>query len=333
MAGFVMTRATELAQILRSFLFATALAATSPLFALGKAPAPAITGEVRSLHAQPIYTPASSGGTPVVLRYYIEDGSEVPAGEPVLRIDPGQTASRLRTIIAERSKAEATAAKDLADLEVKALDAELALVDAEANFAKAKIDAALPRELVSALDYDRYQGDRDRTERELALKQRELAAARAAVARKRQDAELETHRFQLEQKFLEAKLKSAEVRAERAGVVLHGMDPTGKRFDEGSTSFTGMLVGEVVSPGAMAVRAYALEADRTHFSVGAKVNLTFDALPEAAAIGQITSISGAPRERLIWGEGRYFTLEIELPADAQHLPMLPGMSVKVQARP
>lgn len=327
-----MTCVSEPWWALKSLYMFACLVAAPPLLALGKAPAPAITGEVRSLQAQPIYTPAANGA-PVVLRYYIEDGAEVPAGQPVMRIDPGQYASRLRTITGELEKAEAKSASEIAALDVKAVDAELALIDAETAFAKAQIDAALPRELVSALDYDRYHGDRDRTERELSLRQRELTAARVAVERRRQDSQLEIERYQLEQQFLRAKLEGAEVRAERSGIVLHAIDPAGKRFDEGSTSFAGLLVGEIVSPGAMAVRAYALEADRKHFSAGAAASLEFDALPDVTMTGHIESISAAPAERAIWGEGRYFTIEITLPETAQQLPLLPGMSVKVRAQP
>src|SRR3546814_5441640 len=82
----------------------------------------------------------------------------VKKGEPVLRIDPGQAASQLPELDAQIEQAQATAAKTLAELRVAALEAESALVDAQAELETARLDAALPPELVSGLDYDRYQG-------------------------------------------------------------------------------------------------------------------------------------------------------------------------------
>jgi len=294
---------------------------------------PTITGEVRALQAQQIYTPPTNGG-PVVLRYYIADGTEVSPGEPLLRVDPGQSASRLRALNGDIAKAEAVAEKEIAELQVKAIDADLALVEAEANAGKARIDAAVPRELVSALDFDRYKGELERAERELLLKQRELNDARAAALRRSRDSKLELRRMRLEQKFHEVQLEAAEIRAERAGIVLHALDPrTGLRFEEGSTSFAGLLVGEVVSFGNMAVRAYALETDRHHFTQGAPVSVEFDALPGSKVAGKIEAISGAPEPRPVWGDGRYFTIDILVGDDARKLRLLPGMSARVRAVP
>src|SRR3546814_391995 len=145
-----------------------------------------LTGEVRATDAQVIYTPFSNS-SPVVIRFFVPEGEHVKKGEPVLRIDPGQAASQLPELDAQIEQAQATAAKTLAELRVAALEAESALVDAQAELETARLDAALPPELVSGLDYDRYQGELDRTTHEAGLKRRQLDAAREAVARQRRD--------------------------------------------------------------------------------------------------------------------------------------------------
>src|SRR5690606_27114360 len=107
--------------------------------------------------------------------YYVPEGERVRAGDVVLRIDPGQSASQVRELESQVDQAQARAAKELAELRVRVVDAEMALVDAAAALETARIDAAVPADLISALDYDRYQGELDRAKREHALKQRELA--------------------------------------------------------------------------------------------------------------------------------------------------------------
>ena len=221
---------------------------------------------VKSLDAQPIYTPPSNSW-PVVLRYYVPEGSVVAAGDPLVRIDPGQSLTQVRLLLAQIEQAGARAEKETAELQVKAIDAEVALVDAHTALEKARIDAAVPREHVSALDHDRYQGEFERATREHALKQRELEAARAAVARRRSDARLEIDKLEADLRYHEAQVANAEVRAERAGVVVHGFDNRrGGRIDEGASAGPGTQIGEVVGDGPMGVLAWALEPDRAQLA-------------------------------------------------------------------
>jgi len=306
------------------------LAAALACLAAPAAPAAVLTGEVRATDAQLLYVPFSNS-SPVVIRYFVAEGEQVKKGQPVLRIDPGQAASQLPELDAQIEQAQATAAKTLAELQVKALEAESALVDARAELDAARLDAGLPRELVSALDYDRYQGEFDRTTREAELLQRQLDAARAAVERQRKDSGLEVEKLQLKRDYFAALAENAEVRASRDGVVVHGYNNNwlGGRIDEGSSAMPGSEAGQVVGAGsAMQVRAWALEPDRRGLAVGQPVTLAFDALPGRSLEGRISGIAGAPEPRAEWGRGRYFVVDIDLPAKPG-LHLLPGMSVRV----
>ncbi|MBB3276699.1 MULTISPECIES: HlyD family efflux transporter periplasmic adaptor subunit [unclassified Pseudoxanthomonas] len=291
-----------------------------------------LTGEVRAIDAQQILTPQSNS-SPVVIRYYVPEGERVKKGDVVLRIDPGQSASRIPDLEAEIEQTLAKNAKDVAELQVKAVQAETELVDAEAELATAKLDARIPRELISALDYDRYQGDLDRTTREAALKRKQLDAARAAVQRATSDGQLQVRKLELERDYHTAMVRTSEVKADRDGVVVHGFNNNwiGGRIDEGSSTMPGSKAGEVVSSGRMNVRAWALEPDRRDLKVGQPVELSFDALPGKPVPGRIEFISGAPERRPEWGEGRYFTVDVTL--DSGSLALMPGMSVRVIARP
>jgi len=291
-----------------------------------------LTGEVRAIDAQQILTPQSNS-SPVVIRYYVPEGERVKKGDVVLRIDPGQSASRIPDLEAEIEQTLAKNAKDVAELQVKAVQAETELVDAEAELATAKLDARIPRELISALDYDRYQGDLDRTTREAALKRKQLDAARAAVQRAINDGQLQVRKLELQRDYHTAMVRTSEVKADRDGVVVHGFNNNwiGGRIDEGSSTMPGSKAGEVVSSGRMNVRAWALEPDRRDLKVGQPVELSFDALPGKRVPGRIDFISGAPERRPEWGEGRYFTVDVTLDSDS--LALMPGMSVRVIARP
>lgn len=302
--------------------------------AVAARPAAAVvfSGEVRALDAQPIFCPPSMS-SPVVLRYYTAEGAQVKKGDVVLRIDAGQAAAEMRTLDAQAEQTAAKIDKEASELELKAADAELALIDAQAALDTAKIDAALPKTLVSALDYDRYRAELQRAEHDLQLKQQQLTAAQDAVARRRDDGKLEIGKSKLQHDYDQVQVDEAEVRADRAGTVVHGFSRwfgTG-RYEEGSSAFPGNEVGQIVDAGGrMGVRAWVLESDRAGLASGQNVQLSFDALPGASVASKIASISGAPESRAQWGEGKYFVVELDLPANLG-LALKPGMSVRVDS--
>lgn len=293
-----------------------------------------LTGEVQAQNAQPIYTPPSNS-SPVVLRYFVPEGHTVKAGEVVLRIDPGDSLAQIRKLDAQIEQAQAKAAKELAELQVKAVDAELALADAQATHDKAEVMARVPPHLISGLDYDRYQGESESAERELALKRREVAEAQAAAARREADGRLEVAKLRTQRDYHSARVQVAQVRATKSGVVVHGFNTwqaEGGRYDEGSSSHPGQKVGEIVSGGPMRVRAWALEPDRRSLAIGQTVHLSFDALPGQSVEARIAAISGAPESKPEWGQGRYFAIDIGLPklTGKAGLGLLSGMSVRVE---
>jgi HlyD family secretion protein len=290
-----------------------------------------LVGEVRAAHAEAIWVPPSMG--PVVLRYYVPEGKRVAPGDVLVRIDPGQAASQIAQLEVQIEQAGARADKEIAALEVAALDAERAELDAALALTKARIDAAIPRSHVSALDADRFSGELERAAREHVLKQAERQAAREAVQRRHADARLEVAKLSADLDYQRAEVANAEQRAETAGVVIHGFDRwRGVRYDEGVTANPGQKIGEVVGDGPMEVRAWVLESDRAALREGQAVRLRFDALPGQSAAGRIERISGAPEPKAEWSDGRYFNVDIAIDEAAPgSLPLRPGMSVRVEA--
>lgn len=289
-----------------------------------------LTGEVEALDSQTILVPPSNS-SPLVLRNFVAEGSSVKAGEVVLRIETGGAANvdRLKT---ELEQLRARAELETANLDVTAIDNEKLLATARAALAKARVDAALPKVQVSAMNYDRYQAELDHATRDLAVREATFASARDAVARRRQDGELEVQKLQINIAFQIAQLAQSEVRAAHDGVVVHGYSPwRGERFDEGASAWPGNAAGAVQGAGQMSVTAWALEADRPYLSERQAVSLRFDALPNAVLTGHIAAITSAPEARGRWGQGRYFRVTIDLP-EGHGLPLVAGMSVFAEPR-
>lgn len=289
------------------------------------------SGEVTVADAQHIVTPPSMN-SPVVLRYYAADAKQVKKGDVLLRIDAGSAQTQVKVLQAQLEQATAKNTKDVADLELKLADAQLALASAQADRDAAAIDAVLPKALIPALDYDRHQGEMQRANQALLLKQHEVEQAEAAVQRRQQESELELSKLRLSLKFNQDQVTNAVVYAERDGTVVHDFDAVfgaGGRFEEGSSSYSGNKVGEVVGTGGdFTVKGWVLEPDRNGLHIGEAVNLRFDALPKCQTSGSIIAISGMSTAKNEWGDGRYYEVDIALPAKT-NLPLRQGMSVQV----
>lgn len=291
---------------------------------------PMLTGQVRTLDAEAIFVPPSDS-SPVVLRYLVPEGTVVTRGEVLVRIDPGQSLSQAQEMEGQIELAQARRDKEVAELEVKAVDAKIALVQARAVRDKAEVDAQIPREHLSALDFDRHAGEYERARREHDLKVEELAAAEAAVTRRRADAALELRKLEAQLGFHRLRIEAAEQRATRDGTVRHGFDPRlGQRYAEGMSVYPGQQIGEVAGTGAVGVRAFALESERAPLAIGQAVTLHFDAFAEVVASGRIDRIGGAPEPKAEWGDGRYFEVDIVLDDAALSQRLLSGMSVRVE---
>lgn len=292
-----------------------------------------LTGQVRALEAEPIMVPPSDF-SPSTLHYLVPEGTRVQSGDVLVRVDPGQSLATVQETESRVELAEAGRDKELAELKVKVIDAKIALVQARAIRDKAAVDAQIPREHLSALDFDRYAGEDERARREFDLKQDELATAEAAVTRRRTDADLELRKLLAQLDYHRYRVSASEQQATRAGTVSYGFDPRlGQRYSEGMSSYPGAQIGEVAGDGAMGVRAWALEPERVHLAVGQAVTLSFDALAGLRVAGRIERISGAPEVKAEWGSGRYFEVDITLDEIEVSERLLAGMSVRVDVLP
>jgi multidrug resistance efflux pump len=286
------------------------------------------TGELQAADSVPIIVP-SSHVSPVTLRYFVPEGSKVKTGDVLLRVD-SQGDSDIERLELELVQNRERGLREAADLEVKTIEAERALITAQAALAKAKIDAALPKAQISALDYDKYQGELDRATRDLGVKQKALENAKDAVKRKLEDGELAVKRLQIQIAFAKVQVAQSEVRASRDGVVIHGYDNwNGKRLDEGGHAQIGSVAGQIIGGGKLNVVAWVLEADRPFLQQGQELHLRFDAIPNSYAKGVIERIASAPEARAIWGKGRYFKTEIRLPSNLTY-ELQQGMSVAIE---
>lgn len=300
-----------------------------PLYCAADHPANLVlTGEVRSRNSQELVVPPSVM-SPVTIKYFVADGQPIKAGDVVLKIDPGVSAAQIPRLEAELAHLRIAGERDMAELRVKAIDAELTLIKSEANLANARIDARIPRGIISELSYDQYQGELKRAIREAELDRANVRQALTSLVRKQKLIDLAIKKLELEIAYYKNSIEESVVLAERTGHVIHGFNRLGSvsRIDEGSSVLPGSSAGQIVVDGGDFVRAFVLDSDRGRVTIGQNAQISFDAIPKSLVHGKVHSISGAAERKPEWGRGHYFNVDLMIETPKYNLK--PGMSARV----
>ena len=295
-----------------------------------------LTGDLRAVRSVSLNTPRGEGE--LQIRWMVEDGSEVKAGDRLVEFDAARLIQtieerrlKLRQAENDRESRERSAA---AEAERKRVAVDKAEVEAE----KARIDAVVPRELRPAVEWRRFQAtwqekqaalEKARLEREayVVSSRAEIATARAAEEKARRDVAA-----------AEKALASTSLVAPKAGIFLVGnfwqWGPEGPRkLQPGDTVWSGYTVGTIPDPTEMEVQAALAESDHGRIAAGMKARCILDTYPDRVFEGRLEEVGSVARES--GGRGWFasatrpgFPVRVSL-ARTDRL-MRPGLSVRVE---
>jgi multidrug resistance efflux pump len=294
-----------------------------------------LTGELRAIRSASIVTPRGEG--PLQIRWMVEDGTEVAEGERVVEFDAARLIQsieerrlRLRQAENERESRERTLA---AEGDRKRVAVDKADVEAE----KARVDAAVPRELRSAVEWRRMQAL-------LLEKQAELEKARleqtAFQTSSRSDLEILRRAEEKARRDVDAaemSLSSMSVRAPRSGVFLVSnfwqWGPEGPRkLQPGDTVWPGYGVASIPDPSAMEVAANLSEVDHGRVTAGMKARCILDTYPERTFEGRIEEVRAVAAEarRMAGGASTATGFPVRVSLARTDPIMRPGLSVRIE---
>jgi len=294
-----------------------------------------LSGELAAVRSVSIVTPRSEG--PLQIRWMVDDGTDVAEGDRVLEFDAARVIQnieerrlRLRQAENERESRERTLA---ADADHKRVAVDKAEIEAE----KAQVDAAVPRELRSAVEWRQMQAT-------LLEKKAELQKARldhqAFQVSSRSDLEVlrrAEEKVRREVEAAEQSVASMSVRAPRSGVFLISnfwqWGPEGPRkLQPGDTVWPGFGVASIPDPSAMEVAATLSEVDHGRVTAGMKVRCILDTYPDRTFEGRIEevrAVAGEPR-RMAGGAASVSGFPMRISLARTDPVMRPGLSVRVE---
>lgn len=287
-----------------------------------------LSGEVAARNSQVLVAPEANEWV-VQIAWMVEEGTRVAPGDAVVQYDSTSVAANLEQLEAglRRVTAEAQRSDLIQDLQLR--EAQHNYDVAQLTLKKAKLNAGIPSELLSQLQYEQYQ---------LALTQAingEIEAGKA-LAVKTQDVTAEKKRSQIEIAGAKHELHRVQLMLDRMtqystrpGTAMYVDHPwTREKVREGGSVERGFNVLEIPSTDDLHVRAWLNEVDIARVNEGARVTIGFDARPELSLKGVIERIGKQAEPKNHWGESGYIEIDIHFDDDAVQ-GLLPGMSVFV----
>ncbi len=269
----------------------------------------------------------------VQVTWLAEDGARVAAAQPVVQFDNSTFASQIEEKRSTVTSAEAELARLAADGRAQLSDKGYAVEAKKRDLEKARIEAAVPPELLPAHDFQDRQLKLRAAQAEVtkALDDLETAQRSAAADVAVQRVVLDKARRELA--AAEVGLRGLTLRAPRAGTLVIADHPyEGRKIQLGDKLFPGMVVASLPDLSSLEVEAALSDVDDGQVAPGMTATCFLDAFPETPHAGRVTSVAGVARESGRTALLRYLPVHLELaPWSAADLARLrPGMSVRVE---
>ena len=300
---------------------------------LADAAPPYLTGVVEDAESQIIEMPRLPGMWQRQIAWLAPEGSTVAPGDIVVRLDPGDLISQAEAAQTELEEGRVQTERQRAATLLAILDADTAVVEAEAAVRLARIDAEIPAHAARRLDHDRDQLDLATAEHALERARSTLADKRDQHARSEPVTRLMVARRESDRDRLQQAIARTEIRADRSGLFIHGENPfTGAKVFAGETMPATAKIAEVASRKALRFRFWVHEADIRKLAVGSLIVVTPDALPARSVEARVDWTSKQAATRNEWSPGGYFEL-VAIPTGPNLEDLIPGMSLMAARQP
>jgi multidrug resistance efflux pump len=294
-----------------------------------------LTGELRAVRSFSIVTPRGEGE--LQIRWMVDDGADIGEGDRVVEFDSARLIQnieerrlRLRQAENERESRDRT-------LQAEGDRKRVAVDKAEVEAEKAGIDAKVPAELRTAVEWRQMQALFQ--EKQAALEKARLDQAAFRIS-SRSDLEVlrrTEEKARREMQAAEMSLESMSVRAPRSGIFLVGnfwqWGPEGPRkLLPGDTVWPGFPVASIPDPSEMEVGATLSEVDHGRIAAGMKARCVLDTYPGQIFEGRVEevgAVAAEPRRMMGPGGGRTgFPVRVSV---VRTDPLMrPGLSVRVE---
>jgi multidrug resistance efflux pump len=288
-----------------------------------------LSGELAAARGEALTVPRTSAFQ-LAVRWMAEDGTLVKAGDPVVSFDNSQFASDLEEKRLTSFDAGSNLERVEAESKTKAAEKRFQVEKARTELEKARIAAAVPKDLLPLREYQERQLALQRAEAELVEADDDLGTAGRGSQADVQIQKISLEKSRREIRIAEDAIGALTLRAPRDGMVLIGQHPwEGRKLQVGDTMWVGMTVATLPDLSSMIVEASLSDVDDGLIKPGLAAVCTLDAYPGVTYRGRVEEISPVARESQRNLLLRFFPVRIGLERSDPRR-MRPGMSVRVE---
>ena len=266
------------------------------------------------------------------IKWLAPDGVEIKAGDRVAELDNTAITSNLdqkkQALTQAQQEREQKTAEAAADLRDKTLDVDRKKSELE----KAKLEAAIPRDIVSSRDYEDRQTKLKRAQTEYDKARETLKAQQKATSSDGANLELKITRAQRDVEIAERGLDQMVLRAPKDGIVVIRDHPwEGRKLQNGDTVWVGFPIALMPELDSLQVTASLADVDDGRITIGMPATVTIDGYPMQHFPATIKSISAVAQEEARASMRRKFRVVVKLDK-LNPAVMRPGLSARVEIR-
>jgi len=286
-----------------------------------------LTGNITAREYESLIVPLTDNYR-IQIKWMAKEGDSVKPGDPVVRFDDSGVLSTIENMeLSLRDKEEAIKQKN-ADYANQELELNLKVKQAEIAFRQKEIDASVPKEILSAQQYEQNQ---------VELKKKDEGLKNVKIEREvtLEGLKLELQRMKLEMEEIKRTLDKTQktvseltLNAKTSGSVMYSShDWTGRKLQVGDNVFANNTVVTIPNNSSLQVEAWLDETLVHRIKKGQVVEIFPDAYLAKRFTGKVMDIMKTADKVQNRGKTRYFNVVMKL--DSLDLSIMkPGMSVK-----
>jgi multidrug resistance efflux pump len=287
-----------------------------------------LTGELRAARGEELAVPRLPQWQ-TTIKWIAPEGAEMKKGDRVIELDNSTFSANLDAKRQAVEQAQQQLQQKDAEWAADTLDKQLDVERKRSEYDKAKIDASMPREIISARDYNDRQIKFKRAEVERAKAIDVLKSQTMSVKSERDNLLLSLQKAQRELAIADQAINELILRAPVNGIVVIRDHPwEGRKLQEGDGVFVGWTLAQFPEMQSLRVEADLADVDDGRIGAGMPATIVLDAYPGMSFPGRVTSISAVAQEASRTSLKRAFRVLVAL--DKLDLSrMRPGLSSRV----
>jgi multidrug efflux pump subunit AcrA (membrane-fusion protein) len=252
------------------------------------------------------------------------EGSEVQAGEPVLRFDTSELVRDLPKVRADLEAERKRLQQRRNELALQLEEERLALAEAQGRLRRLDLEVDVPEEIQAAHELQKARIDYQLVQDEIEARRRLVALLEAGGRAELQGLQERTRQAEEEVRRREQEIASMTVLAPRAGSVVYVSDFNGDKKQIGDNAWRMQKVVAIPELDELVGAGAVREAESGRLEPGQPVTLRLDAYPDRPIHGFVERIHRVVKPRSANDPRKVTRLSLSL-EETDEGRMLPGM--------